>query len=172
MVRNSLLKLEKWDFLASQGAKTGRLITIKNWGTYQSSQTEEGKDKGKRGAKRGQSEGKARATNKNVKNVKNDKNDKNKDIGENFKIPDWIPIEAWQGFLDMRKSIKKPLRTERQNILIINKLGELKKQGENIEGVLNQSTMNSWQSVYAVKDKGQEPYKPKPSKYDGIAHVE
>ena len=76
-VRSALLKLEKWGFLANQSAKTGRLITIINWYSYQNETQETGKDIGKEGAKKGQSKGKAGATNKNDKNDKNEKKKKN-----------------------------------------------------------------------------------------------
>ena len=34
-IRTALNKLEKWQFLTSESTKTGRLITILNWGSYQ-----------------------------------------------------------------------------------------------------------------------------------------
>lgn len=34
-VRTALLKLEKWGFLTNESTKTGRLVTICNWDTYQ-----------------------------------------------------------------------------------------------------------------------------------------
>lgn len=74
MVRTALKKLEKWKFLANEGAKEGRIITICKWRTYQHNSQSEGKDEGKIGADVGQDKGMIRATNKNGKNVKNDKN--------------------------------------------------------------------------------------------------
>lgn len=73
MVRTGLKKLEKWEFLAHEGAKTGSKICIINWATYQTLETLEGIEEGKIGADKGQEEGKIGATNKNVKNEKNDK---------------------------------------------------------------------------------------------------
>lgn len=35
-VRSALVKFEKYGFLTNQSTKTGRLITIENWGLYQS----------------------------------------------------------------------------------------------------------------------------------------
>lgn len=67
------------------------------------------------------------------------------------KIPDWIPIEAWNGFLEMRASIKKPLKTDRAVTLVVNKLDQLRQQGQNPGDVLDQSTSNSWQGVFAIK---------------------
>lgn len=70
MIRNALIKFEKYDFLANKGAMTGRLITIVNWEQYQLQE----KRGAKIGAKQGQSRGKAGASNKNVKNDKKVKN--------------------------------------------------------------------------------------------------
>jgi hypothetical protein len=37
-IRTALLKLEKWQFLTNKSTKTGRLITIINWDSYQQDQ--------------------------------------------------------------------------------------------------------------------------------------
>lgn len=37
-IRTALIKLEKWQFLTNESTKTGRLITIMNWSSYQSDQ--------------------------------------------------------------------------------------------------------------------------------------
>ena len=74
MIRVALSKLKKWEFMADEGAKTGRLITIINWDTYQNNYGTEGKEEGKGRAKAGQRQGKGRATTKNEENDKNVKN--------------------------------------------------------------------------------------------------
>ena len=53
-IRIALDKLEKWGFLANKTAKTGRLITICNWSTYQCNASENGKHFGQQRAKTGQ----------------------------------------------------------------------------------------------------------------------
>lgn len=69
-IRTALEKFEKYEFLANQSAKTGRLITILNWEHYQDTQKDNGKDVGKRVANRRQRGGKEGATNKNDNNDK------------------------------------------------------------------------------------------------------
>lgn len=64
-VRTGIANFQKLEFLANESAKTGRLITILNWDTYQSNEIEGGKANGKEVAKRGQ-------LLKNIKNVKKD----------------------------------------------------------------------------------------------------
>ena len=70
MVRTALIKLEKWDFLANDGARTGRVITVMNWHTYQVDQEAEGKPSGRIGANSGQTAGKQRATKEEDKKAK------------------------------------------------------------------------------------------------------
>jgi len=78
-IRTALVKLEKWEFLTSESTKTGRLITVLNWDTYQ--QIEEGanKDINKELTKHQQRANKELTTTKKDKNIKKVKN-KNKYI--------------------------------------------------------------------------------------------
>ena len=43
-IKTSLSKLEKWDFLTNESTKTGRLITVKNWHTYQNNYGRDNKE--------------------------------------------------------------------------------------------------------------------------------
>ena len=74
-VRTALLKLEKWGFLTNESTKTGRLITIVNWGVYQDGEDQTNKENNKELTKHQQRTNKELTTNKNDKNVKNDKED-------------------------------------------------------------------------------------------------
>lgn len=65
-------------------------------------------------------------------------------------LPDWIPEDAWQGFVDMRKKAKAPL-TERAKTLTITALDKLRAEGHDPAAVLNQSTMNGWKGVFPLK---------------------
>lgn len=59
-LRGTLDKLRIWGFLASEGTKTGRVITILNWKVYQD-------DYYNKGQTEGQTKGRRRASNKNDK---------------------------------------------------------------------------------------------------------
>ena len=65
-------------------------------------------------------------------------------------LPDFIPAEHWQAFLDMRKSIKKA-PTEFAKRLLIKKLAQFKQSGEDLEKVLEQSIVNNWTDLYPEK---------------------
>jgi len=73
-VRTALLKLEKWHFLTNKSTKTGRLITIINWDTYQGCLDDTNKDTNKQLTKHQQSSNKELTANNNDKNEKNEKN--------------------------------------------------------------------------------------------------
>jgi hypothetical protein len=70
-VRTALVRFEKYDFLTNQSTKTGRLITIVNWGLYQNNDEVTNKDTNKDLTKHQQ------RPNKDLTPIKNDKNDKN-----------------------------------------------------------------------------------------------
>lgn len=65
-------------------------------------------------------------------------------------LPDWLPAQAWSEYLKMRVRIKRPA-TEYAQQLAISKLERLRLDGEDVSAVLDQSTFNSWQGLFAVK---------------------
>lgn len=68
-------------------------------------------------------------------------------------LPDWLPLDAWAGFLEMRKaSGKKP--TARAIELLIAKLDKLRSDGNDPGAVLDQSTERNWQGIFEVKADG------------------
>jgi uncharacterized protein YdaU (DUF1376 family) len=66
-------------------------------------------------------------------------------------LPDWIPLETWQAFLEMRKKIKKP-PTEKAVELLIAKLEKFKDAGQDIQAVLEKSITSNWQDVFEIKE--------------------
>jgi len=78
-------------------------------------------------------------------------------------IPDWLPPAAWQDFLDHRKSLKAPM-SELARTKAINKLDQLRREGNNPCEVLEQSIVNGWKGVFEVKGKRQngKPVPPNP----------
>lgn len=89
-VRTALLKLEKWGFLTNKSTKTGRLITICNWDSYQSEEFYTNKDNNKASTKHQQSSNKELTTNKELKNIKEEKEEiieyLNCKTGKSFKL--------------------------------------------------------------------------------------
>ena len=66
-------------------------------------------------------------------------------------LPDCIPADAWNGWVEMRKQRKKPL-TDRAYNQAIDKLVAFMAKGQNITEVLDRSTMNGWTDLYEVKE--------------------
>jgi len=67
-------------------------------------------------------------------------------------LPDWIPLEAWNDFLEMRRSLRRPL-TRKAVALMLRKLVKLREEGQSIQAVLEQSTLNSWQDVFPIRQE-------------------
>jgi len=74
IVRTSLQRFEKYEFLTNESTKTGRLITIVNWGFYQAKDDKPNKVANKDLTDNQQTTNKDLTTNKNDKKEKNDKN--------------------------------------------------------------------------------------------------
>lgn len=101
-VRTALAKFKKYEFLANEPTKTGRLITIVNWGIYQG----EEKKPAKQPANDGQRGGNEVAANKN------DKNDKKKNYGDlerNFDLL-WKLYPRKMGKSDALKHYKSAIK--------------------------------------------------------------
>ena len=73
-VRSALKRFEKLDFLTNESTKTGRLVTIVNWGLYQEGEEETNKDNNKEVTKSQQRGNKELTPNKNDKKEKKEKN--------------------------------------------------------------------------------------------------
>lgn len=67
-------------------------------------------------------------------------------------LPNWLPVDAWNGWLEMRKQRKKPL-TDRAASRAINKLEAMRDAGQDITEVLDRSTMNGWTDLYEIKER-------------------
>ena len=97
-IRTALVHFEKLDFLTNESTKTGRLITVKNWGKYQAKPVKTNKVCNKDLTKTSQRPNKDLTSREERKNDKNDKNDKNIYTGLH---PDLI--SALIDFEEMRK---------------------------------------------------------------------
>jgi hypothetical protein len=71
-------------------------------------------------------------------------------------LPDWIPAEAWDGWLEVRKKSRAP-NTSRALRLAIAELARLKAAGQDVRAVLEQSTLRGWRGVFEVKGSVEKP---------------
>lgn len=65
-------------------------------------------------------------------------------------LPEWVPADAWTGFSEMRRSIKKPM-TETAARLMLLKLAKLRDGGHDPRAVLEKSTILNWAGIYPLK---------------------
>lgn len=80
-----------------------------------------------------------------------------------FVLPNWIPVDAWDGYLEMRKK-KNKVPTDRARDLVIKELAKLLAAGHDLESVLDNSTKNGWTDVYAPKQS--QPARASPIGYE------
>lgn len=66
-------------------------------------------------------------------------------------LPDWLPLEAWKAWLEMRKSKKVP-NTPRALKLALGELERYRSQGYDAMALIDQSTLKGWKTFYPVKD--------------------
>lgn len=179
IVRSTLSKLETFNFITigqplvnhestMAPTKGKKLISIVNWRKYQHVDSKATKEST---TSKTELKHKSNTSETQVKqesaNIKEELNNKNKELrskkyktssskirellqkfcGENAEL-----MAAITGWVDMRKKIKKPL-TDRAVNLNLKKLYKLSKGDEQamIE-IVNQSTMNSWQGFFPLKD--------------------
>lgn len=86
-----------------------------------------------------------------------------------FALPDWVPVDAWNDFVAMRKASRNPM-AEAAMRLAVAKLDELRAQGNDPKAVLDQSTLRSWRGLFPLKTQSVSSGA-KPSKFDPVAYV-
>lgn len=140
--------------IEQQTSNQNSLISILNWDKYQ--QIEQQNEQ-QMNNERTTNEQRVN-TNKNDKNVKNDKNnvkEKNtkrktfEDIFSENHFSEQLE-NTIKDFIDMRKTIKKPMTSKALELLIKN-LEKLTNLEEKKIAILNQSIEHSWQTVYPLK---------------------
>jgi len=133
--------LENLQILNIKSNNKFSVVTVVNYGLYQSEEIKRNTKRNNKGTTREQQGN----TNKNDKNDKNDKK---------YKIIR-SPIEiAIDDFKEFRKKIKKPM-TDRAVELLVDKLNKLASDDETKIAILNQSIVNGWQGVFPLKEDTQ-----------------
>jgi len=81
-------------------------------------------------------------------------------------LPGWMPEDAWDGWLEMRKAKRKPMTTRAWNRAIA-RLEAMLVCGQDLTEVLDRSTMNGWTDLYEIKEQKNGWSKQKPK--DGVS---
>ena len=69
-----------------------------------------------------------------------------------FQLPDWMPAAAWDGWVEMRVRIKKPM-TERARDMAVAKLKAMKDGGHDIKAILERSEFKNYTDLYPLADQ-------------------
>lgn len=65
-------------------------------------------------------------------------------------LPEWLPIEAWDGFVEMREEHSAPWSANAARRIIM-KLSRLRDDGEDLVAMLNQSVISGWRGVFPAR---------------------
>lgn len=69
---------------------------------------------------------------------------------EPFVLPDWIPQDTWDAFMEVRKKAKAA-STDYAHRLIVNQLEKFRADGLNPVEIINNSIRSGWKDVYRPK---------------------
>lgn len=72
---------------------------------------------------------------------------------EEVDFPPWWPLDAWQGFVAMRRSIRAPM-TPRAARNIVAAVARFKSLGDDPAAILDQSITNAWRGVFRQRSDG------------------
>ena len=177
VVRTALDRFESVNFLTRKVTHQGMLISVVNWGKYQgvygSGDTPSDTKKTRRGHTHDTPKPKKDTTIR--KKVPQESKEGKKVIPPISPFDDFCGNneelkEALQGWMEMRKKLKKPL-TDRALKLNLGKLHQMTGgfQPTMVE-VVNQSTMNGWLSFYPIKkdERSADPFAGAKDFYDSI----
>jgi hypothetical protein len=68
-------------------------------------------------------------------------------------LPQWLPLDAWNGFVEMRRKMRHPL-VGRARELTLSKLADFRAEGFDPADILNESVMNGWRGIFRPKPNG------------------
>jgi hypothetical protein len=90
----------------------------------------------------------ATRTSTNQKKEKKEKKEKNKEPPTPY--PDWLPLDAWNAYLEVRQKLRAP-NTSNALTLLLTKLTALRDAGHDPRRVIEQSIERGWRSFFQPK---------------------
>jgi len=63
-------------------------------------------------------------------------------------LPDWLPKPTWDAWVQYRKEINKPIKSQQTVIQAIKRLGQCRDNGHQPEAIINASIANGWQGLF------------------------
>lgn len=150
VTRTFLENLENASMVNTQPTNKGTIITICNYDKYQSlSQAPNELDNTR------PTHGQHTA---NTNKKKDNKGNKEKKEEEPLTpLPDWLSLELWNAYLEMRAK-KGAKATEKAKVLIIAKLDSWRAKGHDPSAILSKSITSNWTDIYEPKGSQNENY--------------
>jgi len=87
-----------------------------------------------------------------------------------FCLPDWIPVETWDAFMETRKAAKAK-GTDFAKKLIVSQLERIRAKGHDPVEVINNSIRSNWKDVYEPKSQGGASARPA-SRHTGFDEID
>jgi hypothetical protein len=85
-------------------------------------------------------------------NPPNGKRDKNTFDPLGAELPEWLPAELWREWVEYRKQLKKPIKTQQGVSGALKKLADFREQGHSPESVIREAMANEWQGLFEPKN--------------------
>jgi uncharacterized protein YdaU (DUF1376 family) len=110
--------------------------------------------------------------NANASKTHSERNASHKPLASNHKkeqelevLPEWLPANRWQDFIEHRKALRKPM-TDKARTRMLTHLADLKAKGHDVLTLMDTAIRSGWQDVYEPKPAGQfnSPSVPRPPK--------
>ena len=151
-VRTALKRFEKLGFLTNESTNRGRLISITKWDDYQIIPGLPNKLNNKPLTSPSQAPNKPLTP---IKEVKKDNKEKKippysppRGIDLKSNGYNWIDADAWDSFVEHRRSIKKPLTKKAAQL----NLNFLKENRADHKQIIETAIMNRWQGLFPLKE--------------------
>jgi hypothetical protein len=142
-VSNFLKRLEMEHQIAHQINNVTTLIIIVNYDKYQDANTKKDTKRTPKGHQKDTS-----------KEGKEGKEQTGYDAVDN-NLPSFISKISWDSFVDMREKLKSAM-TDNAKKLAISKLTKFNDEGQDVNAILDQSTMNSYKGLFEVNKSKQK----------------
>lgn len=132
-IRTSLRNLQSTNDITIKSTNEYSLITIVKWIDYQDINQQTNQQT------------------TTIKEIKKERNkERSKETNPKIHIPDWLPDSAWKDLCDYRSTGKGKF-TDKAKQLAIGKLKTFMNDGNDPTEVINQTIMNGWSGLFAIK---------------------
>ncbi|MBG6249464.1 MULTISPECIES: replication protein [Symbiopectobacterium] len=69
-------------------------------------------------------------------------------------LPDWLPKPTWDSWIQYRKEINKPIKSQQTVTQAVKLLGKCRENGNSPEKIINASIANGWQGLFEPNQPG------------------